>query len=131
MNLRLRALLIAVLALSALLAPAAAEARDLLSTSVSAPRNADRSCTSRLLGGAAQPAKTLTSPAGGWITARLEGDGPGDWDLAIFETETGRLVAGSASFGSVETARASSARARRWPCRPAAAPATRAPRSCP
>ena len=104
MNPRHRALLIAVLSVVAALTPAAAEARDLLSTSVSAPRNEDRSCTSRLLGGAAQPAKTFTSPAGGWITARLEGDGPGDWDLAIFETETGRRVAGSASFGAVETA---------------------------
>ena len=104
MNPRQRALLIAVLSVVAALTPAAAEARDLLSTSVSAPRNEDRSCTSKLLGGVAQPAKTFTSPAGGWITARLEGDGPGDWDLAIFETETGRRVAGSASFGSVEVA---------------------------
>ena len=104
MSPRLRAVVIAVLALSALLAPAAAEARDLLSTSVSAPHNEDRSCTSRLLGGAAQPAATLTAPAGGWVTARLEGDGPGDWDLAIFDTGTGRVVAGSAAFGSVELA---------------------------
>jgi hypothetical protein len=104
MNPRLRAVLIAVLALSALLAPTAAEARDLLSTSVSAPRSEDRSCTSKLLGGAAQPAKTLTAPAVGWLTARLEGDGPGDWDLAVFESNTGRLVGGSTSFGAVEVA---------------------------
>ena len=104
MNPRRRALLVAVLSVVAALTPAAAEARDLLSTSVSAPRNEDRSCTSKLLGGVAQPAKTFTSPAGGWITARLEGDGPGDWDLAVFEPETGRRVAGSASSGSDEVA---------------------------
>ncbi len=104
MNPRLRALLIAVLALCALLAPAAAQARDLLATTISAPRNQDRDCTTRLLGGPAQPTTRLTSPAGGWITARVDGDGPGDWDLAIFETETGRLVAGSAAFGDIEIA---------------------------
>jgi hypothetical protein len=56
------------------------------------------------LGGAAQPATTLTAPAVGWLTARLEGDGPGDWDLAVFESNTGRLVGGATSFGAVEVA---------------------------
>ena len=78
----------------------------------------------------AQPAKTLTAPAGGWITAKLEGDGAGDWDLAIFETETGRRVAGSASLRR-RRGRAGHRRHRRAarPSRPAAAPATRAPRA--
>jgi hypothetical protein len=104
MNPRLRVFVIAVLALAS--APQAAQARTraLVDTTVTAPRNEDRDCTTRLLHGAAQPTTTLTAPAGGWITARLEGSGPGDWDLAIFEPETGRLVAGSAEFGDVETA---------------------------
>jgi hypothetical protein len=99
-----RAVLTLLVAATTLLAPAAAQARDLLSTTLTAPRNEDRDCTTRLLHGAAQPGTSLTAPAGGWLTARLEGDGPGDWDLAIFEPETGRMVAGSASFGDVETA---------------------------
>jgi hypothetical protein len=87
-----------------LLAPTTASARDLLSTTLTAPTGQDRACNSRLLNGPAQPATSLTAPNGGWITARLDGGGPGDWDLAIFEPTTHRLVAGSASFGSVETA---------------------------
>lgn len=37
------------------------------------------------------------------MTARLAG-GAGDWDLAVFDTLTGRLVAGSAYRGSRELA---------------------------
>ena len=101
MTLRLCAVLTAAFVLTV---PAAAQARDLLDTTLTASTAHDRDCTTRLLGTKAQPTAKLTAPAGGWLTARLEGDGPGDWDLAIFEPETGRLVAGSAQYGSVETA---------------------------
>ena len=124
MTLRLCAVLTAAFALTV---PAAAQARDLLDTTLTASTAQDRDCTTRLLGTRAQPTAKLTAPAGGWLTARLEGDGPGDWDLAIFEPETGRLVAGSAQTARSRPRRASSAPERRSRSRPAAA-AARPPR---
>ena len=42
-------------------------------------------------------------PAPGAVTARLDAAG-GDWDLAVFEADTGQVVAGSAYRGSREVA---------------------------
>jgi hypothetical protein len=105
---RTRPAIALVLTLAALAAPASASAvtRDLLSTTVTATGALDDACHSRLRAptsdGVVQ--KSVTSPAPGWISAQLEGDGPGDWDVAIFQTDTNRLVAGSAAFGAIEHA---------------------------
>ena len=91
--------------LTALLAPAAAaQAETLLETTLAAPETAEHACTSGLAAGGAVASRTLDSPAGGWVTARLHGDDASDWDLAIFDRGTGRLVGGSTSFGMTEVA---------------------------
>ena len=81
----------------------AASAGELLSETLSAGATADRDCTNHELGSAAVDTTSVTAPALAMIEARLEG-GPGDWDLAIFDADTGRTVAGSASSGSDEVA---------------------------
>ena len=43
-------------------------------------------------------------PESGWVRAELDGAGSGDWDLAVFDRATRRLVAGSSSFGADEVA---------------------------
>ncbi len=71
---------------------------------VTVPTAVERSCTAKLLragGGYAQ--RTILAAGAGTVTARLDG-GAGDWDLAVFDTLTGRLVAGSAYRGGRELA---------------------------
>jgi hypothetical protein len=71
---------------------------------IAAPTAVDRSCTAKLLTtGAGYVQRTVAAPAIGTVSARLSG-GAGDWDLAVFDTLTGRLVAGSAYRGSREIA---------------------------
>jgi hypothetical protein len=71
---------------------------------IASPVAVDRSCTARLLTtGAGLVHRTVAAPAVGTVTARLSG-GAGDWDLAVFDALTGRLVAGSAYRGSREVA---------------------------
>ena len=53
--------------------------------------------------GRATSQKTVTMPGPGAVTARLDAAG-GDWDLAVFEADTGQVVAGSAYGGSREVA---------------------------
>jgi hypothetical protein len=53
--------------------------------------------------GPAVARRSLIMPATGWVTARLGGR-RGDWDLAIFERRSGRLVAASAQSGLAEVA---------------------------
>ena len=62
-----------------------------------------RSCHAEYLNGAAgTQSVTTTAPDTGLIRARLSG--AGDWDLGVFDANSGRFVAGSASFGSNELA---------------------------
>jgi hypothetical protein len=71
---------------------------------IASPTAVDRSCTAkRLTTGTGFVQKTVTAAGAGTVTARLDG-GAGDWDLAVFDTLTGRLVAGSAYRGSRELA---------------------------
>src|SRR4051794_33072558 len=101
---RCAATLGSAVALVAVLAPAAS-ADDLLKDRLSVPDAVSQICTTRSLEGAPGTAqRTVTAPSAGWITARLTGDGPGDWDLGVFDAATGRAVAGSASFGTQEVA---------------------------
>jgi Zinc carboxypeptidase len=71
---------------------------------IASPTAVDRSCTARLLtAGAGYVQKAVVATGAGTVTARLDG-GAGDWDVAVFDTLTGRLVAGSAYRGSRELA---------------------------
>ncbi|MGH2848035.1 MAG: M14 family zinc carboxypeptidase, partial [Thermoleophilaceae bacterium] len=90
-------------ALLSLAAPATASAAELLSTTVQADRAVERDCIERPLAGAGQARRSVTAPATGWVSARLEA-ASGDWDLAIFDAQTGRRVAGSAQRGASELA---------------------------
>ncbi|MGH2713223.1 MAG: M14 family metallopeptidase [Thermoleophilaceae bacterium] len=86
----------------ALAAPASAEV--LLSKQVSAGSAVDRSCTERKLsGGSGFAQESVTMPTAGSVTARLNAAG-GDWDVSVFEADTGQVVAGSAYRGSREVA---------------------------
>ncbi len=81
-----------------------ASAASLLTGPVSTGAAVDRSCAqSRLSSGAGYVQKTVTMPSPGAVTARLDAAG-GDWDLAVFEADTGQVVAGSAYGGSREVA---------------------------
>jgi Zinc carboxypeptidase/FG-GAP repeat len=98
--------LIGLASLAAVLAaPGVAHARELLSTDVSAGRAAARDCIAGPVatGAPGQAQRTVTAPATGWVSARLEA-GSGDWDVAIFDAATGRRVAGSAQVGPQEVA---------------------------
>jgi len=70
---------------------------------VTASQAVAQSCHARNLNGAAgTQSVTTTAPDTGLIRARLSGGG--DWDLGVFDANSGRFVAGSASFGSNELA---------------------------
>ncbi|HVE68594.1 MAG TPA: M14 family zinc carboxypeptidase [Solirubrobacteraceae bacterium] len=82
-----------------------ASADSLLDTVVRTDAPVARSCVARPLATApGVVTRTVTMPSAGWVTARLTGSAPGDWDLAIFDRASGRRLAGSASFGSNEVA---------------------------
>jgi hypothetical protein len=71
---------------------------------IAVPGAVDRSCSARALqSGAGYVQRTVAAPSVGTVTARLDGAG-GDWDLAVFDAVTGRLVAGSSYRGSHEVA---------------------------
>jgi hypothetical protein len=81
-----------------------ASAAELLRDDVGAQDAVERSCTERRLsagGGYAQ--RTVVMPAAGSVAARLTA-AEGDWDLAVFEADTGQVVAGSAHRGAREVA---------------------------
>ena len=68
--------------------------------------------------------RMATAPQSGWVRAELDGPGAGDWDLAVFDRASGRLVAGSSSFGADEVAEGLAVEGHRGcSCRPAACPA--------
>ena len=70
---------------------------------VTASKAVAQSCHARNLNGAAgTQSVTATAPDTGLVRARLSGGG--DWDLGVFDANSGRFVAGSASFGSNELA---------------------------
>src|SRR5689334_11921000 len=73
----------------------------LLTTTIAAPTSVKRTCSARMLkpGTPGAVVRTLTVPMGGLLDARLDGSpNGGDWDLAVFNALTGRLVNGSAAF---------------------------------
>lgn len=81
-----------------------AAAGEILTTDVSVADAVKRSCIdSPLTAGAGYATRAVTVPGAGSVTARLEASG-GDWDLAVFDAETGRRVTGSAYFGASEVA---------------------------
>ena len=97
MRLRLLTLPAVVAGLALAAAPAGA-------ATIASPTAVDRSCTAKLLrSGGGYVQRTVLAAGAGTVTARLDGDA-GDWDLAVFDTLTGRLVAGSAYRGSRELA---------------------------
>lgn len=68
-----------------------------------------RTCSAHPLlpGAAGAVTRTITAPMGGMLDARLHGATTGpDWDLAVFDTLNGRLLNGSAAFGSNEVVQA-------------------------
>jgi hypothetical protein len=87
---------------------------------ISSPVAVQRGCTAKLLtAGTGYVQRTVTAAGLGSVTARLDG-GAGDWDVAVFDAVSGRLVAGSSYGGSVEVAEGFVTRGGRSPCRPAA-----------
>ena len=96
------ALVLSTLGLTAAATQASAAA--LLSKQVSAASAVDRSCTAgKLSSGAGYAQESVTMPSAGSVSARLTAAG-GDWDLAVFEADSGQAVAGSAYRGSRELA---------------------------
>jgi hypothetical protein len=96
----------ALLGAALLAAPAVAAPPPLVSlasTGLTSPSAKDRSCDSRPLAGAGIVKRSATVPSAGWVTARLDGAGRGDWDLAIYGRHN-RLVAASTQSGPDEIA---------------------------
>jgi Zinc carboxypeptidase len=81
-------------------------ATDLVASSLTArSATAASSCSARMLGaGPGVLTRAVTAPESGWVRAELDGADRGDWDLAVFDRASGRLVAGSSSFGADEVA---------------------------
>lgn len=95
--------LAAVVFAAGLVSVTQAHAMEVLRETVAAAKAVERDCTRQQLPGAPGVVrKELRVPASGWVSARLRGGG--DWDLAVFDLESGRLVAGSGSAGSSEVA---------------------------
>jgi len=99
---RRTALLLA--AVLALVCAAPASANQLLSQRVTVGEKVERSCIARALtGGGGYATRSVSVPEAGLVTARLAA-GSGDWDVALFDSATGQMVAGSAFFGASEVA---------------------------
>ena len=95
----LRALALACTGAAVVAAPAQAA----ITQKVNAATAVDRSCHAGYANGAAgTQTVTTTAPDTGLVRARLSGEG--DWDLGVFDSNSGRSVAGSAGFGSNELA---------------------------
>ena len=93
----------------ALLAPATASALTadsvpLLRATVKASRAVQRTCSAAPLapGSAGAVVRRLKISTGGMLGARLTGARASDWDLAVFNAVSGRMLNGSAAFGSNE-----------------------------
>ena len=87
----------------AMAAPAAASA-DLIDATLTSSVAQQRVCAARPASGAGVVQRTVTATANGLVRASLSGAGSGDWDLAVFDKSSGKRVAGSAAFGTVELA---------------------------
>jgi hypothetical protein len=100
-----RTLLVGALSATTLAAaPGAAGASQLLGGSVATTGTAARAC--QLAPAAGAPGvvtRTVTMPALGVVSARLSGS-RADWDLAVFDAKTRRLVGASAAPGTSELA---------------------------
>jgi hypothetical protein len=96
-------LLVALAAAALWVAPPAHAAQGLLSTTVSAASGAHRECAARAASGAGVVTRQVTAPMSGIVGAKLNA-ASGDWDLAVFESATGRTVAASAGLNAVEVA---------------------------
>src|SRR3954451_3320036 len=82
-----------------------ADSVPLAHATLTAPQAVQRTCSDRQLapGTPGVIARRLTIPTGGMLDARLHGSPrAADWDLAVFNTLTGRLLNGSAAFGGQE-----------------------------
>jgi hypothetical protein len=79
-----------------------ASAAGLLSETVSGHRPAMGSCIDRP-GGEGTVQRSLTAPAAGWLTTRLEAN-DGDWDVGVFDAASGEQLGGGASPRARETA---------------------------
>jgi hypothetical protein len=102
-----RSKLTALATIAASLAVAApAWGANLMASSLTARHaTAASSCSARALGaGPGVLTRSATVPESGWVRAKLDGAGGGDWDLAVFDRTSGRLVAASSSFGGDEVA---------------------------
>lgn len=103
---RILTVVVSLAALAALSAAPAAAAGELLATTVSTGDDATwRRCHDRLLeDGRAVAQKRVELPAAGLVWATLDAPGGADWDLAVFEADSGRLVAASAGPDTQELA---------------------------
>ena len=83
-----------------------AAAAELLSTNVSSADAGEwRRChDAQAAGRQAVTTSKVTAPGAGLVWATLDGPSGADWDVAIFEADSGRLVAGSAGPASNELA---------------------------
>jgi Zinc carboxypeptidase len=101
---RLRTLVILAIAMGAGAGAGPASAAELLRADVAVPSAVERSCTERrLAGGEGYAQRTVVMPTAGAVAARLTA-AQGDWDVALFEADTGQVVAGSAYRGASELA---------------------------
>ena len=90
-------------ALAMLAVAAPASALPGLSSTVTALSAVDKSCTAGERSGAGVARTQFVMPTAGSITARLSA-AKGDWDVAIVDSGSGRVVAGSAYRGADELA---------------------------
>jgi zinc carboxypeptidase len=82
--------------------PSPSPAAEVHSGVLRADRTVARACDGRQHpAGPGVASSTWTAPAGGILTAKLEGDRFSDWDLALFDA-AGELIGASAAFGSAE-----------------------------
>ncbi len=90
--------------LAAITFASSASASQLLTARIASTKSAFRACSDRpATGKAGNVQRNFTAPKLGWVNAKLDGSG-GDWDLAVFDSKTNRLVAGDSSFGADEVA---------------------------
>ena len=87
----------------ALAAPAHASASELFNQTITASTAERVSCLEQRTG-ASVVRQNVTTNATGLVRAELRGDNGSDWDVSIFNRETGRRIAGSATTGSTELA---------------------------
>src|ERR687895_683624 len=83
--------------------PAPSLAAEVHSGTLAADSAVARTCDERVVGPRPGVASTTwTAPAGGILTAKLEGDRFSDWDMALFDAGDGDRLGASAAFGSAE-----------------------------